>query len=207
MRYLVVSIFLFQYATIHGQRMLERQIDVDIQGVPLEDVLNKLQQEYQVYFSYGFDNVTGRTPISIQAKGISIYRLIQKLALAVNLEFIFVGTIIVLRKICYSCEDDNHERVLFLKPFIPPGDSTNVSRTMAVRPAKPSVRKAQFTCASDLPLKWYTLAMLPFLLGTTCKIYSQSISGLGFEVHKNIRSRFVLCLYEKCEVKRGIALV
>jgi hypothetical protein len=98
MRYLVAGIFLFQNNSMYSQMLLDREINFAVRSMPLEEVLNKLQQEYYILFSYGFDNVTGKTPISIEAQSISVYDLLHELGRQADVEFIIVGTTVVFRR-------------------------------------------------------------------------------------------------------------
>lgn len=153
----MVSIFLLQHSALYSQRILERQINIDVQAMPLEHILNELQQKYQVLFSYGFDRATGTLPVSIRANSISIYELIQKLAQQANLEFIVVGTTIVFRGICTSLPQTSqqdavyHQRINLLTDstcsrritiegvkllVIPPAKSRYMPMIPAVQPEK-----------------------------------------------------------------------
>ena len=102
MRYLMTGIFFFHPIYIHSQALLDREISIAVRSMPLDEVLNKLQQEYAIFFSYGFDNATSKTPISVSAEAISIYDLLWELARQADLEFIMVGSTIVFRRVSGS---------------------------------------------------------------------------------------------------------
>lgn len=99
MRYLMTGIFFFHSIYIHSQALFDREISIAVRSMPLDEVLNKLQQEYAIFFSYGFDNATSKTPISVSAEAISIYDLLWELARQADLEFIMVGSTIVFRRV------------------------------------------------------------------------------------------------------------
>jgi hypothetical protein len=107
MRYLVASLIFFQHTTLYCQLMLDREISIHVKSMPLDEVLNKLQNEYYISFSYGFDNIKGRTLVSVESDGISVYKLIQELARQADLQFILIGTTIVFRRACKACANRN----------------------------------------------------------------------------------------------------
>jgi hypothetical protein len=151
MRYIMVSIFLLQHAALYSQRMLERQIDIDVQAMPLEHVLNELQQKYGIFFSYGFDRATGTTPVSIHANSISIYAFIQKLAQQANLEFIIVGTTIVFRRICTSLQETNQQDAVYHPRINLLTDSTCSRRIVIEGVILPVIPAAKFRYIPVMP--------------------------------------------------------
>lgn len=151
MRYVMVSIFLLQHAALYSQRMLERRINIDVHAMPLEHVLNELQQKYEIFFSYGFDRATGTIPVSIRANSISIYALIQKLAQQANLEFIVVGTTIVFRSIYTSLQEESQRDAVYHQRITLLTDST-CSRRIKIESVKlPVIPAAKFRYMPAIP--------------------------------------------------------
>ena len=97
MRYLILSLLIVQTSESTAQ-VLTRKVDLSVKFIPLEDLLSQLQQDYQLKFSYGFDNVTGKMPVTIIAKNVTLYYVIQEAGRQADLDFIVIGSMVVFKQ-------------------------------------------------------------------------------------------------------------
>lgn len=103
MKIYLVAVFVLCPLLLLGQFNIGRSIYVNYHLTPLEAVLENLYAEHGITFSYGFDNISSSTPITINPRAITIAELLEEICRQAGLTYMIIEKIIVFR----SLKQDN----------------------------------------------------------------------------------------------------
>jgi hypothetical protein len=87
-----------------GQEILSKPITIDVQGVTLDYLLSRLQQESDVVFVYGIDNIPQALRVTIKASGKPLLQIINDICRQADLTYQVVDNAIWLK---YSPKPQN----------------------------------------------------------------------------------------------------
>lgn len=97
MRIILLVTVLLNASTAYSQLDLRKKVAIHVDNSRLEDVLAWLQEYHEMKLSYGFDNVSRETRITIHSESISLYEIVHAICKQGNLIFQVIDSTIVFK--------------------------------------------------------------------------------------------------------------
>jgi hypothetical protein len=96
--YLLIIILIFKMTTGHTQsKPLNKKITLEVKDMTLEDLFEKLQQDYHVKLVYGADHFPLSQVITLKADNISLKYFIDKLCVKTGLSYYVVDEYVIFQ--------------------------------------------------------------------------------------------------------------
>ena len=97
MRIVLLISCIMPIASAFGQVDWRKRISISVNDMPLERLLEILEENHGIRFSYGFDNIDSHTRITLNAENKTFLDVIQQICLQSNMTYVIISDAIVFK--------------------------------------------------------------------------------------------------------------